>query len=96
MYLSAQRVASSAAVKTVSDLTVPGKATHAEIMADTQNIRYTMDNANDPVSGGLGMLFKTTDPPKPFLIEDVRRIRFTQDAGGAGGLCVHYFAGRDV
>lgn len=95
MYLSCERVASSGAVKTQTALTIPAKATQAEIQADSQNVRYTMDATTDPTST-LGMLFLTTDLPKTFLIDDVRRIRFTQGAGGAGAINIHYFAGRDV
>ena len=95
MYLSFQRVASSSSVKTASDLTVPAKATHADIQADTQAVRYTMDNTTNPASGS-GMLFLTTAEPKTFLIEDVKRIKFIQGAGGAGAINIHYFAGRDV
>lgn len=94
MYLSFQRVASSGSVKAVADLTVPAKATQAEIQADTQPIRYTMDGT-DPASGS-GMLFLTTADPKLFNIEDVKKIKFIQGAGGAGGLNVHYLAGRDI
>ena len=42
------------------------------------------------------MLFLTTEPPKTFLIEDVKQIKFIQGAGGAGALNIHYFAGRDI
>ena len=96
MYLSAfQRVASDGTVKTVSTLTVPAKATAVEIQADTQAVRYTMDDATDPTSSA-GMLFLTTEGPKFFLIEDLRRIRFTQGSGGAGGLNFHYLSARDI
>lgn len=95
MYLLFEREASGAAVKTVSDLAPPGEATHAELQADTQAIRYTMDGVTDPTSSS-GMLLLTTSDPKLFLIEDLKRIRFIQGAGGAGGLNVHYLGGRDI
>lgn len=95
MYIGFDSVASDGTVKTVSDITVPAKATHAEIQAVTQPISYTMDNATDPTATA-GMQFRTTDEPKMFLIEDVNRIRFTQGAGGAGLLNLHFFAGRDI
>ena len=95
MYLSFQRVASDATAKTQSAFTIPAKATAVELQADTQAIRYTMDNATDPTSSS-GMLFLTTEEPKFFLIDDFRRIRFTQGAGGAGGLNVHYLSARDI
>jgi hypothetical protein len=94
MYLSFQRVASSSSVKTVEDLTVPAKATYAEIQADTQAVRYTMDGTNP--TDGSGMLFLTTSDPKQFLIEDVKKLKFIQGTGGAGAINIHYFAGRDI
>lgn len=95
MYLSYEQEPATAAVKTVANLTVPARATHVEIQADTQAIRYTMDNATNPAAA-VGMLFLVTDCPKLFLIEDLRRIRFIQVAAGAGNLNLHYLAGRDV
>lgn len=96
MYLPAfQRVASSAVVKTVAALTVPGGATGVEIQADTKDVRYTMDNTTDP-SDSSGMLFLITSEPKQFSIEDLRRIRFIQGSGGAGGLNFHFFGGRAI
>lgn len=94
-YLSFERVASDGTVKTVSDLSVPANATRCEIQADTQDVRYTMDGATDPAADS-GMLFLTVEEPKQFMIEDVKNIKFTQGAGGAGALNFHYFAGRDV
>lgn len=95
MYLLFEREASDGTVKTVSSLSPPAKATHAELQADTQAIRYTMDNTTDPTSSS-GMLLLTTSEPKLFLIEDLKRIKFTQGSGGAGGLNVHYLGGRDI
>jgi len=95
MYLSFEQVATDGTVKTVADLTVHANATHAEIQADTQAVRYTMDGATDPAAGS-GMIFLTSESPKTFLIEDVKSIRFTQGTGGAGKLNIHYLAGRNV
>ncbi len=95
IYIGFERVASSAAVRTVHNLTIPRGATHAEIQADTQNVRYTMDAATNPAEGS-GMMFLTTSEPKTFLITNVRRIRFIQDTAGAGALNIHYFAGREI
>jgi hypothetical protein len=53
-----------------------------------------MDGTN-PASGS-GMLFLTTSDPKQFLIEDVKKLKFIQGAGGAGAVNIHYFAGRDI
>ena len=95
MYIGFQSVASDGTVKTVADFTVPAKATHVEVQAVTQAVSYTMDDATDPTATA-GMLFLTTEGPKTFLVEDFNRIKFTQGAGGAGLLNVHWFAGRDV
>lgn len=95
MYLSHQQVAATASVKDVDDLTVPAKATHAELQADTSDIRYTMDNATDPTQTS-GMILLTTEDPMLFLIEDIKRIRFTRGSGSNGNLNVHYVAGRDI
>ena len=95
MFLSYEQEASSGSVKTVADLTPPANATHCELQADTNNIRYTMDGVTDPTTT-TGMLLITTHKPKQFLMLDLRNIRFIQDAVGAGNLNVHYFSGRDV
>lgn len=96
MYLLYEQEATTNTAKTVSDLAPPAKATGVEIQADTQNCRYTMDNTTAPVTGSVGMIFRTTDPPKQFLIDDLRRIKFIRDAGSNGNLNFHYFAGRDI
>lgn len=95
MFLSFQQVASTNAVQNSTALTIPGKATGVELQADTNNIRFTMDNTTDP-SSSSGMLLLTTEPPRAFGIDDLRRIRFIQNAVGAGKLNIHYFAGRDI
>lgn len=95
MYLNYQQVASTDAVQTVAALTVPARATHAELQADTNNVRYTMDNATDP-DQLVGMVLLVTSEPKLFLIDDIRRIRFHRGAAANGNLNIHYFAGRDV
>lgn len=95
MYLFCERIPVAGAVLTQAALAIPAKATGAELQADTASIRYTMDNSTVPAAGGPGMLLNTTDPPKTFLIEDLKRIKFTQGSGAAG-LNIHYFAGRDI
>ena len=96
MFLPAfQRVAISNAVKTVADLTVPAKATHVEIQADTAPVRYTMDDTTAPTTAS-GMIFLTTEPPKAFEIVDLKRIKFIRSGASDGALNFHYFAGRDV
>lgn len=93
MYLSFQQVTATASVKTVANLTVPPAATHAELQASGQDVRYTMDDATDPTQTS-GMVLATTHEPKTFLIEDVRRVRFVRGAGSDGALNVHFLAGR--
>lgn len=96
MYVSAfQQVAISNVVKTASDLTIPAKATHVDIQADTAPVRYTMDDTTAPTTSS-GMIFLITEPPKTFLIEDLKRIKFIRSGAVDGNLNFHYFAGRDV
>lgn len=95
MYLGFEQVVADGTVKTAAALTPPAKATHAELQADTNDIRYTMDNATNP-SSTSGMVMATTHDPKQFQIDDVKRIRFTRGGGADGNLNVHYFAGRDI
>ena len=95
MYLSYEQVVATDTVKTVADLTVPANATMAELQADTNPVRYTMDGAVDPTVSS-GMVIAVADMPKTFLIEDINRIRFIRGAGANGNLNIHYAAGRDV
>lgn len=95
MYLSYQQVTAVLTVKTQLNLTIPAKATFAELRADTNPIRYTMDNATDPTPSS-GMVLAVADEPKLFNIEDLRRIRFCRGAGADGNLNIHYGAGRDI
>jgi len=95
MYLSFEQVVATDEVKSILHLTIPARATHAELQASAQNVSYTMDNATNPTQT-VGMFFLTTAEPKLFLIEDVRRIRFVRGAGSNGALNLHYLAGRDV
>lgn len=95
MYIGFQSVAVDGTVKELQHLTVPPKATGVMLQAVTQNVAYTMDNATDPTTTAAMQLL-TTRPPEYFLIEDLKRIRFTQGAGGAGVLNLHYVAGRDI
>jgi len=91
-FIAYQQVPSSAAVKSNQHLQIPAIATHCELQADTQAIRYTMDNETTPTAS-FGMLLLITEGPKTFLIEDLIRIKFIQGAGGAGNLNIHYYSG---
>ena len=95
MYLSFQQVGADNSVKTAAALTVPTRATQAELQCTgAEPVRYTMDGSNPTASSG--MIMRITDPPKPFLIEDVKRIRFIRGGGADTTLGLHYFAGRDI
>lgn len=96
MYLKFEQVASSAVVKSAASLVnFPANAMGAELQADTQAIRYTMDGVTAPTASS-GMLLLTTDHPKYFTVEDLKRIKFVQSAGGAGKLNVHYTGARNI
>jgi len=91
-------VVADATVKTVSGLNPPPEATHAEVQATENDVFYTMDGATDPTPGatGSGMVFRTAHEPKSFLVDDMKRIRFTRAAGADGKISVHWFGGRDI
>jgi len=90
-YAHYEQVAATAVVKTKHDLTIPPSTTHVEVLAETQNVRYTMDGLTTPTQT-TGMLLKTTDPPRIFLIDDILKIKFARGAGSDGLLNLHYRA----
>ncbi len=94
-YLSFEQVAVSNSILSVADLTVPANATLCELQADTNPIRYTMDDTTDPTTSA-GMVLLTTSDPKLFLVSDILNIRFIRSGGSDAKLNVHYLAGRDV
>lgn len=95
-YLSYEQIdCSSPAVQDADALTIPASATHAELQAQAEgDINYTMDGTTQP-GASSGMVLRSTDSPKTFLIEDLRNIRFVK-SGAATKLNVHYFGGRDI
>lgn len=95
-YIGYQQVSCpTALVQTSSALTIPARATSAEIQAqDDGDINYTMDGATQPGSS-RGMILKAGAAPKEVLISDLRNIRFVKD-DAATYLNVHYISGRDV
>ena len=95
MFLSYEQVVVGNTVRDQSYLTIPANATMVELQADTQSIRYTMDNSTDPTVSS-GMVLLVTQEPRMFLIEDLKRIRFIRGAGSNANLNIHYAAGRDV
>jgi hypothetical protein len=96
-YLQYRQVNADATVRTAAHVPsgFPSNATHVELQADGQNIRYTMDDKTDP-NQTRGMLLLTTEPPKMFLIQDFRNIRFVRGAASNGRLNMHFYAGRDT
>lgn len=94
-YLFEESIAATASEKNLADLNVPANATGADLQADTQDVRYTMDGTTVPTQT-TGMVFVVGNEPEPFLIEDVKNIKFVRGAGSDGQLNLHYWAGRDV
>lgn len=88
-FLGYEQVTVSSSVLTVSALTIPDNTTHVEIQASAQDISYTMDDGTDPTATA-GMFLLTTEPPKEFLIADIRRIRVIRVTGSDGELNLHY------
>lgn len=95
MFIGYERITVSAAVLTASNLTIPARAQWAELQAETNDVRYTMDGSTDPTTTS-GMVLPAGAAPKLFLIEDVRRIRFIRSGASDSVLNVHYGTGRDV
>ena len=94
MYLGFQRVAVSNVVLLGSALTVPAGASGAELQSETNAVRYTMDGTEPTTASG--MLLRTADPPKGFLIEDILRMRYVRDGAVNSVLNVHFFGGRSI
>ncbi len=92
-YSSYEQVAATAVVKTGADLSFLGNDAKAEVQADTNDIRYTMDGTTNPTQTS-GMVLLTTEPPKLFLKEDLLNIRFVRGADTNGNLNIHYLTGR--
>lgn len=90
MYLSYQKVTADSSVKDVDDLTIPDGCVGAEVMAADNDVRFTMDNTTTP-STSDGMILLKGDSPKDFLIEDLRRIKFTRGVAADAYLLLHYF-----
>ena len=97
MHIGYEQIVVDGSVKTKDELDAAliAGATHAELQAETQPVRYTMDDSTEPAAA-TGMLLLVAHEPKSFLIEDIARIKFTQSAGGAAVLNIHYFGGREI
>ena len=82
------------AVQDVTALTVPARATGAEIQAQSDgDVNYTLDGTSPGAS--KGMILNSNNAPKEILIEDLNNIQFVKSDADTH-LNVHYFAGRDV
>lgn len=90
-FIGFENMTVTAAVKSVQAFTPPvtGILTSVALQAQTQNVRYTMDDATDPTVS-TGMLLLTGQPPESFSVEDFQRIRFIRDGGANADLAVHY------
>lgn len=96
MYVGYEKIVVKADVQTVSDLTLPTGATHAELQCESEGVRYTMDNTTSP-NQTTGMLLIKDQQPKLFLIEDIVRIKFCRNSSGTNAtLHIHYVGGRDL
>jgi len=93
MFVGFQQVAATSAVKTVTSLTIPKNAIRAQLQADTQVVRYTLDGTTP--SQTSGMLLLTTSEPKEFLIEDIKNIKFIRGTTSDGNLNIHYYGVHD-
>lgn len=91
-YISHEQVIAGDAVRGVGFLNIPVTATHVELQAAVQPIRYTMDGSSNPNETTDGMVLLVTEPPKLFLIQDLQKIRFKRGAGTNGNLNLHYIA----
>lgn len=89
MYLDFEQITATDTVKTVAALSIPATATMAELQADTQPVRYTMDGATDPTASS-GMVLATSHMPKQFTTDELQSLRFIRGAGSDGKLNVHY------
>jgi len=89
VYVGFEQITVSSTVLTQADLTIPAGASHVELQADTQSVRYTMDNSSDPTAA-IGMILLVTEPPKLFQLEDMQRVRLIRGAGSDAKLNIHY------
>ena len=94
MFLSYEQVDVDKHVKGAGDLTIPANATKVCLQAGSGSVRYTMDLSKP--SHSVGMVLHAGLAPEEFLLEDLRRIRFTKGSAENTTLGVHYSAGRDI
>lgn len=89
-YLSYLQITVSSSVLLGSDQTIPARATFVELQAETQPVRYTMDDATAP-SASSGAVLKASGKPKLFSVEDFRRLKMIRGAGSDAKLNVHFY-----
>lgn len=84
-----QQVNVTAAVKTIDAFTIPWWASHAELQAMTQDVRYTLDGLTDPTQNS-GFVLEARAKPEAFNMDDFIRIKFTRGAASDAQLNVHF------
>lgn len=89
-YLSYLQITVSSSVLLGNDQTIPAQATFVELQAETQPVRYTMDNATAP-SASSGAVLRASGKPKLFSVEDFRRLKMIRGAGSDAKLNVHFY-----
>ena len=90
MFIGFEVVTADSTVKDATAFTIPAEATRVVLQCESFDVRYTMDNATNPTSTS-GMILRQKEPQE-FLIEDLKRIKFTVDGGGlnTAPINVHY------
>jgi hypothetical protein len=84
-----QQVAATATVKTVAAFNLPWWASHAELQATDQDIRYTLDGLTDPTQTS-GFVLEARAKPEAFNMDDFIRIKFVRGAASNAQLNVHF------
>ena len=79
----------TAAVKTITAFTIPGWASHVELQATSQEVRYTLDGLIDPTQIS-GFVLEVRGKPEAFNLDDFIRIKFTRGAASDAQLNVHF------
>jgi len=93
MFIGFEEVVVDFTVVAGSSLTIPAKATHADLTASSDMV-YTCDGTNPSVTKGMTQLsyFKR----KRFEIQDLKNIKMIKAGVAAARVGIHYVAGRDI
>lgn len=94
MFVGYEQVVVDNHEKTQADLTIPANTTKVMLQAGSGEVRYTMDLSKPTQT--IGMVLHPSLAPEEFLIEDLKRIRFTKGSAANTVLNIHYWTGRDV